>query len=310
MTDLLVRDVVPADAAAIIRILNPIIETRAYTVFDAPFSLEAERDYIVRFPPRGIWKVAVDPPTGAVVGFQVLEPFGSYTRAFDHVGTLGTYVDREHRRRGIAKALFAATFAAARQKGYEKIFTFVRADNPVALATYRAHGFGVIGRARRHTKIDGRYVDEVLIEKILAEEVRDRGASLDLVTVIVDDYDPAIAFFVGVLGFELIEDLPSTTTDGRPKRWIVVRPAGGRTGVLLARADGDHQRSAVGQQFAGRVGLFLRVDDFDATHARLAAAGVTFVRPPRDEPYGKVAVFLDIAGNRWDLLGPRRDGVV
>jgi catechol 2,3-dioxygenase-like lactoylglutathione lyase family enzyme len=134
-------------------------------------------------------------------------------------------------------------------------------------------------------------------------------AHLDLVAVIVEEYDPAIDFFVRVLGFELIEDLPSTTTDGRPKRWVVVRPVGGATGVLLARADGDHQRRAVGQQFAGRVGLFLRVDDFDATYARMLQAGVTFVRPPHAEPYGKVAVFLDIAGNRWDLLGPRLEGL-
>lgn len=132
-------------------------------------------------------------------------------------------------------------------------------------------------------------------------------AHLDLVALIVDDYDRAIEFFVRVLQFELIEDLPSTTNDGRPKRWVVVRPAGGATGMLLARADGDQQRSAVGRQFAGRVGLFLRVDDFDATYARMIDAGVTFVTAPRPEPYGKVAVFVDIAGNRWDLLGPRLD---
>ena len=128
-------------------------------------------------------------------------------------------------------------------------------------------------------------------------------AHLHLVALIVDDYDTAVDFFVRVLQFELIEDVPSTTTDGRPKRWVVVRPRGGETGILLARADGEHQRAAVGEQFAGRVGLFLRVDDFDATYARLIGAGVAFVRPPRDEPYGKVAVFIDIAGNRWDLLG-------
>ena len=131
-------------------------------------------------------------------------------------------------------------------------------------------------------------------------------AHLHLVALIVDDYDTAIDFFVRVLQFEMIEDSPSTTTDGRPKRWVVVRPKGGTTGILLARADGEHQRSAVGQQFAGRVGLFLRVDDFDATYARMIDAGVTFVRPPRAEPYGMVAVFVDVAGNRWDLLGPGR----
>jgi len=128
---------------------------------------------------------------------------------------------------------------------------------------------------------------------------------LDLVALIVKDYDPAIDFFVRVLGFELIEDVPSTTNDGRPKRWVVVRPAGGTTGILLARADGPHQESTVGGQFAGRVGLFLRVEDFDAAYARMVDAGVTFITTPRTEPYGRLAVFMDIAGNRWDLLGPR-----
>lgn len=128
---------------------------------------------------------------------------------------------------------------------------------------------------------------------------------LDLVALIVEDYDAAIDFFVRILGFALTEDSPATTNDGRPKRWVVVRPPGAVTGLLLARADGEHQQAAVGHQFAGRVGLFLRVDDFDATCARLTAAGVTFVSPPRREPFGQVAVFLDIAGNRWDLLGPR-----
>lgn len=125
---------------------------------------------------------------------------------------------------------------------------------------------------------------------------------LHLVALVVHEYDPAIRFFVDVLGFDLVEDVPSTTTDGRPKRWVVVRPPGAQTGILLARADGEHQQAVIGNQFAGRVGLFLRVDDFDAHYNRMIAAGVDFVRPPRDEAYGRVAVFLDIAGNRWDLL--------
>lgn len=127
---------------------------------------------------------------------------------------------------------------------------------------------------------------------------------IDLVTLVVDDYDPAIAFFVDVLGFELVEDSPSLTNDGRPKRWVVVRPSGRGTGLLLARADGDRQAAVVGAQVAGRVGFFLQVDDVDAEWARMTATGVEFVSAPRSEPYGRVAVFLDIAGNRWDLLGP------
>jgi catechol 2,3-dioxygenase-like lactoylglutathione lyase family enzyme len=127
---------------------------------------------------------------------------------------------------------------------------------------------------------------------------------LDLVTIVVDDYDPAIAFFVDVLEFELVEDSPSLTNDGRPKRWVVVRPPGAETGILLARADGDHQGTAVGNQVAGRVGFFLRVDDFEASYERMMSAGVEFATQPRSEDYGRVVVFVDIAGNRWDLLGP------
>ena len=133
---------------------------------------------------------------------------------------------------------------------------------------------------------------------------KDPMSHLALVALLVREYDAAIAFFVDILQFELVEDAPSWTNDGRPKRWVVVRPAGGETGILLARADGDHQVAAVGEQFAGRVGMFLRVEDFDAAHARMTAAGVVFVSTPRAEPYGMVAVFLDCEGNRWDLLGP------
>lgn len=129
-------------------------------------------------------------------------------------------------------------------------------------------------------------------------------ARLELVALIVRDYDAAIRFFVDVLAFDLVEDTPSLTNDGRAKRWVVVRPPGAETGILLARADGERQAPAIGAQFAGRVGLFLRVDDFDASYARMRAAGVRFASDPRDEPYGRVAVFLDLEGNRWDLLGP------
>jgi catechol 2,3-dioxygenase-like lactoylglutathione lyase family enzyme len=129
---------------------------------------------------------------------------------------------------------------------------------------------------------------------------------LESVTVIVDDYDTAIAFFVDALGFELVEDSLAPANDGRPKRWVRVRPPGAQTSLLLARADGDEQQAAVGEQVAGRVGFFLRVDDFDATYQRMVAMNVRFVTEPRDEPYGRVCVFLDLVGNRWDLLGPPR----
>jgi catechol 2,3-dioxygenase-like lactoylglutathione lyase family enzyme len=129
---------------------------------------------------------------------------------------------------------------------------------------------------------------------------------LEHTALIVLDYDEAIRFFVDALGFELAEDSPVVTNDGRPKRWVVVRPPGAVTGLLLAEADTDRQESAVGAQYAGRVGLFLRVDDFEAARVRMLDHDVEFVTEPRDEPYGRVAVFVDVAGNRWDLLGPRQ----
>ena len=127
---------------------------------------------------------------------------------------------------------------------------------------------------------------------------------LDKITIVVDDHDRAIAFFTDALGFDLVEDSPALTNDGRPKRWVVVRPPGGGTGILLAQADGERQVAAIGNQIGGRVGFFLQVDDFDAAYKRMTAAGVEFATVPRTEPYGQVAVFIDIAGNRWDLLGP------
>src|SRR4051794_4883705 len=123
-----------------------------------------------------------------------------------------------------------------------------------------------------------------------------------LVSVIVDDYDAAIEFFTRTLGFVLVEDTPSTSTNGRPKRWVVVRPAEGGAGLVIARADGDEQTAAIGRQFAGRVGLFLRVADFESPLANIVGSGCTVVRPPRDEPYGRVCVFQDPWGNLWDLL--------
>ena len=160
------RDAAPADAEAIARILNAIIRAGIYTALDTTFTVDEERAFIERFPARGMFHVAVSQPAGDVLGFQNVQPFADYTHAFDHVGIIGTYVDLDRRRQGIASRLFETTFAAARLKGYEKLFAFVRADNPAALATYRRHGFTVIGTARRQARIDGRYIDEVMIERL------------------------------------------------------------------------------------------------------------------------------------------------
>ncbi|MGW1953077.1 VOC family protein [Streptomyces sp. NPDC001920] len=122
-----------------------------------------------------------------------------------------------------------------------------------------------------------------------------------LVTLVVDDYDEAIRFYTEALGFRLIEDTPRP--DG--SRWVVVAADDHQgSALLLARAKGDEQRTRVGDQTGGRVGFFLHTDDFARDRARMVAAGVTFLEEPRHEPYGSVAVFQDLYGNRWDLLQP------
>lgn len=123
-------------------------------------------------------------------------------------------------------------------------------------------------------------------------------AHLGLVALLVRDYDDAIRFFTRALGFTLREDIDQ----GDGKRWVVVDPPGGQTGVLLARAVGAEQEARIGDQYGGRVGYFLYVDDFATAHARMTELGVHFEEEPRHEAYGTVAVFRDLYGNRWDLL--------
>lgn len=126
--------------------------------------------------------------------------------------------------------------------------------------------------------------------------------TLGLVSLVVRDYDEALAFYVGVLGFERVED---SEVPEQAKRWVVVRPRGpGQCSLLLARASTPAQSDHVGSQTGGRVFLFLYTDDFERDYAAYRERGVEFVRPPRDMPYGRVAVFKDLYGNQWDLLQP------
>ena len=124
--------------------------------------------------------------------------------------------------------------------------------------------------------------------------------SIAHIAIVVRDYDEAIAFYVGKLGFELVED---TCQPEQDKRWVVVRPRGsGSTSLLLARASSAHQEAFIGNQAGGRVFLFLRTDDFRRDHAAMLAAGITFIREPKQASYGIVAVFEDLYGNLWDLV--------
>lgn len=127
-----------------------------------------------------------------------------------------------------------------------------------------------------------------------------QNSSIFLVTLVVDDYDRAKSFYCDVLGFECTHDTP---LDDQGKRWLVVRPVGNEgAALLLAEADGEAQRSAVGNQTAGRVSFFLKTDNFARDHARFQANGVRFLEAPRQETYGTVAVFEDLYGNLWDLI--------
>ncbi|MCW4454624.1 VOC family protein [Flavobacterium sp. MXW15] len=124
---------------------------------------------------------------------------------------------------------------------------------------------------------------------------------LALATLVVADYDEAIAWYTGMLGFELIED-----SDQGSKRWVVVGPGGDRgAALLLARASNDTQRARIGDQTGGRVGFFLHTDDFRRDYEAMQARGVEFLETPREEPYATVAVFRDLYGNTWDLLEPK-----
>jgi catechol 2,3-dioxygenase-like lactoylglutathione lyase family enzyme len=125
-------------------------------------------------------------------------------------------------------------------------------------------------------------------------------------TLVVRDYDEAIAFFTQTLGFDLIEDTPSKDRQGRDKRWVLIAPRGSDgTQILLAKASNEEEASRIGNQTGGRVFLFLRTDDFWRDYKAMREKGVKFVREPKEEDYGTVAVFEDLYGNKWDLLQPK-----
>jgi len=176
--DLLIREVQSGDEHGIVAILNRIIAAGTYSALDTPQTVQSEREFIAGFPERGVFCVAENRQDGRIVGLQTLEPFATYTRAFDHVGVIGTWVDLSLGRHGIGTCLCRAGFERAKSKGYEKLFALVRADNQPALDFYRTVGFRVVGTARKHAKFGETYVDEVIIEKFLDGVGRNREGSL------------------------------------------------------------------------------------------------------------------------------------
>jgi L-amino acid N-acyltransferase YncA len=162
-----IRAVKEDDAKDIASILNRIIEAGKFTVLEGPISVDNEREYIRKFPNTGIFNVAECGLTRKILGFQSLEPFAAYTSAFRHVGTIGTFIDIERLGSGIGSMLALRTFEMAKGLGYEKILTYVRSDNIGSLAWHLKMGFRIIGTAQKQVKLNGRYGDEIFIEKFL-----------------------------------------------------------------------------------------------------------------------------------------------
>ena len=162
-----IRKATVGDTGALVELLNPIIEARVYSAMVTPCTLESQRAFIEGFPERGVYHVAEDAETGRIVGSQDLAPWLADVEAFEHVATMGTFVALDRLREGVATQLFSATFDAAHALGFTKVFTFVRADNVVALRAYLAQEFEIVGTARKHVRIDGRDVDEIMIERFL-----------------------------------------------------------------------------------------------------------------------------------------------
>jgi L-amino acid N-acyltransferase YncA len=161
-----IRRATPDDAAGVAAVLNGVIAGGRHSLLDTPFSVAEERAYIESLHERSFLHVAE--VAGGILAFQTVIPWNTFvTHEFDHVATMGTYVDEQHRRRGVGAALAAASFAAARELGYDKIFTDLRADNLDSLGYHLALGFAVVGVARGHARLAGRDVDVIFIERFL-----------------------------------------------------------------------------------------------------------------------------------------------
>ena len=161
-----IRRASPDDAAGIAAVLDRVIEGGRHSLLDTPFTDDEERAYIEALPERSFLHVAEG--AGDILGFQTVIPWNTFTtHEFDHVATMGTYVDARHRRRGVGAALAAASFAAAVELGYEKVFTDLRGDNLDSLGYHLALGFTIVGAARRQARVAGRDIDVIFIERFL-----------------------------------------------------------------------------------------------------------------------------------------------
>jgi catechol 2,3-dioxygenase-like lactoylglutathione lyase family enzyme/GNAT superfamily N-acetyltransferase len=230
-------------------------------------------------------QVTVAESGGRVVGVLVLGPTAEGF-ALENIA-----VDPAHKGKGLGRALLELAEAEAKRAGFDSIYLYTHELMAENRALYAKIGYVEFDR-----RVDGG-LPRVFMRKKLSRT----GSALGLVSLVVRDYDEALAFFCGKLGFELVEDTP---VPEQGKRWVVVKPAGagGGANLLLARASTPEQESRVGNQTGGRVFLFLNTDDFKRDYEAFRSRGVVFVRGPKEESYGTVAVFRDLYGNLWDLL--------
>jgi catechol 2,3-dioxygenase-like lactoylglutathione lyase family enzyme/N-acetylglutamate synthase-like GNAT family acetyltransferase len=230
-------------------------------------------------------QVTVAESGGSVAGVLVLD------RTAEGFLLENIAVDPAHKGKGLGRTLFELAEAEAKRAGFDSIYLYTHELMAENRALYARIGY---------VEYDRR-VDEGLPRVFMRKKLVRTGSALGLVSLVVRDYDEALAFFCGKLGFELVEDTP---VPAQGKRWVVVKPAGagGGAGLLLARAASPEQESRVGDQTGGRVFLFLHTDDFWRDFNAYKSKGVVFVRGPAEESYGTVAVFKDLYGNLWDLL--------
>lgn len=155
------------DAESIVELLNPIIQAETYTVMEEQLSVDDQIDFIRGFPKRGVLNVAVCNDSQKVVGLQDVQPISTGLNAFRHVGEISTFVSLASRRKGIGSSLSDATFIGAREQGFLKLTAAIRADNPQAVLFYQSQGFKIIGTAKRHALVGGKYIDEILLERFI-----------------------------------------------------------------------------------------------------------------------------------------------
>ena len=162
-----IRPVREGDARAIVELLNPLIQAGTYTIMDELLSERAQLDFIRGFPGRGVFNIAVCNDSHEVLGIQDVQPISAHTRVWEHVGEVSTFVSLARQRHGVGSRLSHATFQEARQRGFLKLRATIRADNPRAMAFYESQGFKVVGTAIMNAFVGGRYIDEIVAERLL-----------------------------------------------------------------------------------------------------------------------------------------------